>query len=679
VSWNPSTDDGGSGLKAYIITRSDGFKIPIGAIRTSFSDTTNVKSATSLSYTIAAQDNSGNKSASSSSVSVVTPVCPSSGNEQVVDSAYLQPLGKSIANYGQRSVLIYTKQNASLNLDTWLSVNDANTGQVSRVLLHGSPSYHQIESDYILASETDLWTLSYDSFAGGHLLVSQYKLIGSPVSSVSLVSTKSLGDSHSYGRDLIRLQSGAIVAAWNEEGYGYSLPDGSIDNGYAYRSPAGIWNVQFPVNIPNPYGGNLTKTQIVMAQHPADQSIWSFAKRDSFGNINALHFTETSNGLQLDWINTGYITSAVDSTNSPQSEYPFLAAAVDTTRNAILLGYQTNQSNTLFVDPLFNNGNAIFLKEAKATIAAVTADGSKSFVPYPNAMERDAQFGLSVQSDGTIWLTYQPINHQSLTWNEVYTSQYTNGSWSSPVLVGFDYNNYGTETNTAAGARDPGFMVYRADQPQVAFLTPDQKVHSFTLSDSAPAQSNPDTIAPTTSITNPVNGSTVTGTVSVTTSASDNVGIVNVELLLDGNVIGNSTSSPWTFSWNSTSTPDGTHSLQTRAYDSAGNTGLSSVVSVNASNTAPMSSLTVAITNPGNGAKVPRNQKVNINATATDNVGVLRMQFLVNKKQLCSLTTAPYACLWKVPAKMGVVYNIQAIATDATGTTASQIITVTAQ
>ena len=49
-------------------------------------------------------------------------------------------------------------------------------------------------------------------------------------------------------------------------------------------------------------------SQVIMAQHPADSSIWAFIKRDSFTQISALHFTETANDFTLDWINPYYIT-----------------------------------------------------------------------------------------------------------------------------------------------------------------------------------------------------------------------------------------------------------------------------------------------------------------------------------------------------------------------------------
>src|SRR2546426_7587191 len=128
--------------------------------------------------------------------------------------------------------------------------------------------------------------------------------------------------------------------------------------------------------------------------------------------------------------------------------------------------------------------NGIFLKEANATIAQISADGSKTFIPFPTYMERDIQFGMSVLSDGTLWLAYQPINHQTLTWNEVYASKYQNSVWSAPVFTGLNYNDY---NESSALGYDPVALIYRTDQPQVAFRTPDQKIHAFDLSNLGPA------------------------------------------------------------------------------------------------------------------------------------------------------------------------------------------------
>lgn len=107
---------------------------------------------------------------------------------------------------------------------------------------------------------------------------------------------------------------------------------------------------------------------------------------------------------------------------------------------------------------------------------------------------------------------------------------------------------------------------------------------SFTLDDGAPA---PDTQAPTTSITSPAGGSTVSGTVNVTASASDNVGVTNVEFYLDGVLASSDTSSPYSWSWNTTTVTNASHALTSKAFDAAGNVGTSTAVNVTVDNTTP--------------------------------------------------------------------------------------------
>jgi hypothetical protein len=113
-----------------------------------------------------------------------------------------------------------------------------------------------------------------------------------------------------------------------------------------------------------------------------------------------------------------------------------------------------------------------------------------------------------------------------------------------------------------------------------------------------------DTTPPTTSITAPANGATVSGTVSVTASASDNVGVTKVEFYLDGALKSTSTASPYSWSWNTTTAANGSHSLVSKAYDAAGNVGTSATVTVTVSNTVTTTQL---LGNPGfeNGSTNP--------------------------------------------------------------------------
>ena len=88
---------------------------------------------------------------------------------------------------------------------------------------------------------------------------------------------------------------------------------------------------------------------------------------------------------------------------------------------------------------------------------------------------------------------------------------------------------------------------------------------------------------------------------------------------------------------------------------------------------------TVAITSPANGAIVVRKAQVAINATASDNVGVTRVEFLVNGALQCTDTAAPYSCSWRVPNPMNKTYQLQARAFDAAGNSATATVSVTAR
>jgi beta-lactamase superfamily II metal-dependent hydrolase len=97
-----------------------------------------------------------------------------------------------------------------------------------------------------------------------------------------------------------------------------------------------------------------------------------------------------------------------------------------------------------------------------------------------------------------------------------------------------------------------------------------------------------DTTAPTTSITAPANGATVSGTTTVSASASDNVGVTKVEFYLDGALKSTDTTSPYSWSWDTTTATNATHTLTTKAYDAALNVGTSATVSVTVSNGVPV-------------------------------------------------------------------------------------------
>ncbi|GAC1627948.1 MAG: CehA/McbA family metallohydrolase [Nevskia sp.] len=75
------------------------------------------------------------------------------------------------------------------------------------------------------------------------------------------------------------------------------------------------------------------------------------------------------------------------------------------------------------------------------------------------------------------------------------------------------------------------------------------------------------------------------GTITLSATASDNVGVTRVEFSIDGTLVATDSSAPYSVSFDSTTLANGSHSLVARAYDAANNVGTSSAVSFSISNT----------------------------------------------------------------------------------------------
>ncbi|WP_340120989.1 Ig-like domain-containing protein [Methylobacter svalbardensis] len=192
--------------------------------------------------------------------------------------------------------------------------------------------------------------------------------------------------------------------------------------------------------------------------------------------------------------------------------------------------------------------------------------------------------------------------------------------------------------------------------------------------DSAPTT---DTTPPIISGFAPADGATVSGTVSLNVSATDDVGLQKVEFLINGTVITTDTTSPYAASWDSTSVANGTVAYSVSAVDYSGNVADSTVNQLVVNN--DLAPPTVAFNQPPTpteGAAV--SGQVTLAATATDNVGVTRVDFLVNGSVVGSSTVAPYSINWNSLLNPDGPATIAATAFDAAGNgTSTPIVNVT--
>jgi len=110
---------------------------------------------------------------------------------------------------------------------------------------------------------------------------------------------------------------------------------------------------------------------------------------------------------------------------------------------------------------------------------------------------------------------------------------------------------------------------------------------------------NSDRTPPTVSLTAPSSGATVfSGTaVAVAATAADEVGVVGVQFLLDGSPLGaESTTPPYTATWDTANASKSVHLLAARARDAANNQTMSAVVTVTVAEPVPVDTVAPTVT-----------------------------------------------------------------------------------
>jgi len=190
----------------------------------------------------------------------------------------------------------------------------------------------------------------------------------------------------------------------------------------------------------------------------------------------------------------------------------------------------------------------------------------------------------------------------------------------------------------------------------------------------------PDTTAPVATISSPTNKSTISGSISVSVQGADNIGVTRLELYLDTQLVAQSAGASATFSLNTLSYTNGTHTLQARAYDAAGNIGTASISVTIKNSIADTAAPTTAITLPVNGSKVSSTQK--INATCTDNIGVTKLEVYLDGLLACTVTSSnmpsSVAFTWNTTTLTAGSHTLQTYAYDAAGNVGeSAVVTVT--
>ena len=183
-----------------------------------------------------------------------------------------------------------------------------------------------------------------------------------------------------------------------------------------------------------------------------------------------------------------------------------------------------------------------------------------------------------------------------------------------------------------------------------------------------------DVTAPTVAVIAPAAETTVSGTITITTAAADDVSVTSVQLIVDGTPLGAPvTSAPYEATWSTPSVGNGLHTLTAVARDPVGHVTTANAVSFNVLN--DLASPTVGLAAPAAGAVV--DGIVTVTASAADDVGVISVQFLLDGVPLGDpVSEPPYQVEWTTTSAANGAHMLSAVARDAAGREATAAVAI---
>ena len=241
---------------------------------------------------------------------------------------------------------------------------------------------------------------------------------------------------------------------------------------------------------------------------------------------------------------------------------------------------------------------------------------------------------------------------------------------AAPSLVNTKIESllFSTAVDLGAAGRDPYYGYGRVDAARA-------------VQAAVAAVPVPDTQTPSVAISSPSNGATVAGLVPVNVNAADNIGVTRVELKINSNTVAIDNTTPFAFSWDSHGMPNGLVNLVAYAFDAAGNSKASAVVTVNVANalsrlpqdtTAPA----VKIVNPVAGNVSGYNVAISVNAT--DNSGPMGIThtLYIDGVQKGTGIGSTLGYKWFIGNVAAGAHLIQAMVRDAAGNISSSSVKV---
>ncbi len=213
------------------------------------------------------------------------------------------------------------------------------------------------------------------------------------------------------------------------------------------------------------------------------------------------------------------------------------------------------------------------------TITQTSHDTSRSYVSVsfsgPECVKADPTVTVSPLSQSgnpgstkNYTVTVKNNNSSVCPSNQYNLSGSVPSGWlssSSPSVLNLSPGQQGSSTWSVTSGSGAGVGTYTITAQAV-----DAVDSAYTDSENATYMVFIDTTPPTVSITNPLDGATVSGTVNIQVTASDPGGSINrVEIYIDGSLKKTDTSAPYDYSWNSRKASNGQHTITAGAFDQA--------------------------------------------------------------------------------------------------------------
>jgi large repetitive protein len=248
-------------------------------------------------------------------------------------------------------------------------------------------------------------------------------------------------------------------------------------------------------------------------------------------------------------------------------------------------------------------------------------------------------------------------------------------SGSGIKSVAFEYTDAGGSTWTTIGTDTTGPGPYTAswDTTLVPDGHYDLRIVITDNADNVTTTSLPDKVvdnsAPNVALVGaPTEGQLVTGTISISASASDVTSpIKSVKFYVRGSLLATDTTAPFAQSWDTTSGADGAATIYVVVEDMAGNAATSPVRNVTVDNVAP----TPTLTDPG------QFLHGTVSLSATSDADTAQVDFERRPAgggawvTIASDNTLPFATSLDTTALADGLYDFRAVATDGTGASAS--------